>query len=373
MTSFSVERDLLVAALARAGKAISKSAVTPGGRCCRVTAEAERLVIEATDLAVAVQCRVPAMVRAQGAFAVVPADLGEKVKRMPPGSVRIAQESNRINITTPGRKRGFVLAVLPEDEAPRVRKADGPGVRVDGKTLAEALSRALVCASTDETRTCVYGVCVDKVGGHIGLIATDSHRLAAIDTDVAALACDPTILHRRAAEIVAVELPGMKEPEVAWCGQEKPGALVVRDASTTIIASEVAAVFPPWREFMPKDIDSLPIAMTVSRSEMLEAVQAMLAVHGNGSDKSPSLFLEALPSGLSLRRSGSDDKGEDVVDAEMSGMTSRLAYAVEYFADLLKIARSERLTLRCSEPLAPLVARDGSDILLVMPRHLDGG
>lgn len=190
ITGANVRAKDLLDAVQRIGRCVSSRTSLPILSCVLIRAEAQELIISATDLEVGAETRIPAVVRDFAGIAV-PAKLLQKSIDKAGGAINLTVEDGKLVLTDGARV--VRLETLPADEFPQLPAM--PTAWQDASGLVGLIERVMPAASYDETRAILTGVHVQA--GRVA--ATDTHRLAIADhagleswTDaiVPARACD---------------------------------------------------------------------------------------------------------------------------------------------------------------------------------------
>jgi DNA polymerase-3 subunit beta len=358
---FRCERDVLVEALATAGRAVStRGGALPVLSGVRAVLEGDELALTGTDLELAISVSVTVAGMGDG-VAVVPARLfAEIVRALEPGAVEIEVGDDTAQVTS-GRSQ-FSLRLIPSDDFPRPAEPGGDAVEVDAKALAGALRQVVPAASTDDSRPILTGVLLAAEEGGLRLVATDSYRLSVRDLPGAEVLREgqSVLLPSRALGELTRLLGGAATVELRL-GEREAGFTVGRVKLTTRL---IEGDFPNYRGLIPKNH---PNRLVASRDAMLEAVRRVRLM----ARESTPIRLAQKPDGLELLAITQDvGQAHESIDASYEGSELTVAFNPEYLIDGLEVTVEDEVVLETLDARNPAVLRGvgSSDFLyLLMP------
>lgn len=365
---FRCERDVLVEALATAGRAVSsRGGALPVLSGVRLEVTGDRLHVAGSDLDLTIQVATT-VAGGEDGVGVVPARLiADIVRALEPGAVTLEADGEEARIAS-GRSQ-FAVRALPADEFPRLPFATAPaepgddGVVLAAAELGEALRQVVRAASGDDARPVLTGVLLAAEETGLRLVATDSYRLAVRDL--------PGTNVLREGQKVLVPSRALSELQRLLSGAEN---VTVR-LGTTEASFEVGDVrlttrliegeFPNYRQLIPA---SYPNRLTISKDALLDAVRRVkLLVR----DQTTPVRMALRPDGIELTVTNpTEGKATEDVDAKYEGTEMTVAFNPAYLIDGIEAAGGEEVTLETLDALKPATLRavDGGDYLyLLMP------
>lgn len=272
-------------------------------------AAAGTLAITATDLDVEYHRAIPAQVTAGGAVAVSARMLADIIAKLPDGPVTLQPEpgaaDGSIRITS-GRSR-FRLSTLPPADMPVLAfgPASGSVAGVDGYRLPAADFAAGIAAtahavSTEETRYYLCGILLEATAAGLVAVATDGHRLAAIDiiVDHADETATRVVVPSKTVHILAAMLKAA--PQDADITLLTDGAKIRTTVAGTRLTSKlIDGTYPDWRRVVPAPGPSIAL----SRDALSLAVDRVMTV---SSERGRAVRLDIDPAAGEARISASN-------------------------------------------------------------------
>lgn len=358
---FRCERDVLVDALATAGRAVSsRGGALPVLSGIRVELAGDEMNLTGTDLELTISVAVTVAGMGDG-VAVIPSRLlVDIVRALEPGAVEVEISNDTAQVSA-GRSQ-FSLRLIPAEEFPRPQALVGDPVAVDGRALAQALRQVVPAASTDDSRPILTGVLVAAEAGGLRLVATDSYRLAVRDlSDAEVLAEGQTVLlPSRALGELARLLGSAGEVELRLGEREAMFDIGRARVQTRLIDGE----FPPYRNLIPK---SHPNRLSVGRETLLDAVRRVRLL----ARESTPIRLAQKSDGLDLLAITQDvGQAHESVDATYEGAELTVAFNPDYLVSGLEATNADEVVLESLDARNPVVLRGvGTDdfLYLLMP------
>lgn len=346
---FRCERDLLVEALASAGRAAAgRGTSLPVLAGVRLELTGDRLRMTGTDLELTISVEVEVSGDGDGVV-ILPGRLASDIVRaLPAGAVELEVADDQARISA-GRS-DFSLRVLPVDEFPRLAEATGDPVTLASDELEAALSQVVRAASSDDARPILTGVLLVAEGDGLRLVATDSYRLAIRDLPGTSVLAEgqQVLVPSRALQELARALGGPADSLTVRLGEREASFEVGGTRLTTVL---IEGEFPPYERLIPQ---AQPNRLTVGREALLEAVRRVKL-----------LAREATPVRLSMSDGGlelvavTQDVGQahESLDAKFEGTELTVAFNPEYLVQGIEVAPGDEVTIETVDALKPAILR----------------
>jgi DNA polymerase-3 subunit beta len=358
---FRCERDVLVDALATAGRAVaSRGGAQPVLSGVRAELKGEHLLLTGSDLDLTITVGVT-VTSSEDGVAVLPARLAADVVRaLPPGAVEVSVDDDEANIRL--QRSEFSIRVLPADEYPRLPEPPTGAVTLDATELAAALRQVVPAASADGARPILTGVLMAAEDDGLRLVATDSYRLAVRDLPGRSVLAEGQHVLVPSKALAELSRALGNAGEVTLRLGERDASFEVGNTrlSTRLIEGE----FPNYRGLIPS---SYPNRLTVGREALLEAVRRVKLL---ARDSTP-VRLVMQPDGLELVAITQDvGQAHEQLDAKFEGTELTVAFNPEFLLQGVEVTAGDEVVIETLDALKPSVVRstEGSDFLyLLMP------
>lgn len=371
------KRDLLRVAKRMASIAEKKSTM-PILACVLLRADGNALTLIATDLYQSLTAAVPADVGSPGAVAVSAKDLVERASVLPDGPIEISLKGDSLSLKGKGSARKFTMRGMHGDDYPPIPTQDpgAPTFQIDIAALSRLIAMTAFCVSTDETRAHLNSLLLEWEGTTLRAVATDGHRLAKAELNVASTASTSLLVPLRAIK----EVQRMCEDLYSTPSEDGTGAalVVIQSGPTaffvgggaTFTVKLVDAQFPPYQQVIPASSPKTIRAPRLPLANAIRAVSVAADVKANGVKLSVTKGVVTLTS-----ESSEGGNGADEVAVEYTGPNMATGFAARYINDALGALSSDVVTVGLSEELDPIVIRpvdaNGIDALyVVMPMRI---
>ncbi len=358
---FRCERDTMIAALSKAGRAVTtKTGSIVGLSGVLLELNGENLTVTGSDLDLTISARVTVNGTENG-MALVPARLiTDVVRSLDLGAVDVELTEQMLCVSA-GRSE-FSLRTMPAADFPKIPSLSEATVTVDGPALVSGLRQVVPAAGSDDARPVLTGVSVVSRGDGLRVVATDSYRLAQRDLRSISMELGEqgVLVPSRALEEVA-RLVGENE-RVGVQLDERTVLFEVGD--TRLSARLINGDFPSYEGLIPTDH---PNRLVVNRQLLLDAIRRVRLM---APDKTP-MRVQMDTESVTLS-AVSQDVGEatEQVSASYNGDSLLIAFNAEYLHDGVEVLQSEEVVLLTADALKPalLQAPDADDFLyLLMP------
>jgi DNA polymerase-3 subunit beta len=360
---FRCERDVLVEALATAGRATaSRGGSLPVLSGVRAELSGNRLRLAGHDLELTISMEVEVNGDADG-VAVLPGKLASDVVRsLDAGAVEIEVGTEEARITS-GRSE-FTLRVLPADEFPMLAQPSAEAVTLDSAELSAALKQVVPAASGDDSRPILTGVLLAAEESGLRLVATDSYRLAVRDlpgTTVLAegqsVLVPSRALHELGRVITAAGTLTLRLGE-------RDATFEVGDVrlSTVLIEGE----FPNYRGLIPA---RQPNRLTVGREALLEALRRVKLLASQATATPVRLAMS--DDGLELSAVTQDvGQAHEALDATYEGTELTVAFNPEFLLQGVEVTPGDEVAIETVDALKPALVKSSESpefLYLLMP------
>ena len=329
-------------------------------------AEDQRLVLQATDLDLAMEDSLPVTVKEPGSIALPAKSLYEVVKALPAGDVTLSLgENNRVEVRA--HKAHFKLVGMAAREFPALPTAQIiDWVEAGARDLSEMVDQTLFCVSTDDARYNLSGVYWEPRRETLRFVSTDGHRLAMSERPVKSLPKKPVIVPRRALVELRRVLGNNPDKEQVVTYGFSDNHAVFRVGAVTLTSRLVDGQFPDYEQVVPKANTK---RVKVSRQELSEALRRVSLL---SPDRSFGVKFE-LSTGVLRIASQNPTLGEaeQEVTVEYEGDSMQVGFNAHYILEALSLISEGGAILELSDELSPAVispleSRDFSAVVMPM-------
>lgn len=356
-----VNRDAALEAVAFARNASLRRATVPILGSVRLTATVGSITFAGTDLDLECAKACPAEVSEPGDYVIDADRLFGALQSLPAGSdVSIALEANASRaIIKCGRARFQIPAERGADFPTFAAAPECAAAELGAAELLLLLDATEFAVSREMTRPYITGVHLHEVGGALRAVATNGVALSYAETP-----CPPSLLGVAGQTIPLKAITLLRE-------MAKEGPVSIRrgenlfhaTAGSSRMASKVIDQdFPDYNRVIPADP---PHTCHVDREKFILAVKRSQAI---SDARVPAVRISIVADAMTLSSRGErGEDADDAIDATADGEFEGL-FSGKLLAEIASRMAGERLTIRYSDPAAPLtISAPGSpDALAVI-------
>ncbi len=300
------------------------------------------LYLSATDLDISMRIKQDALVENEG-NAILPArKIFDVVKELPQELISMKREGEKL-VMDCGRGH-FELQTFPGEEYPALPRVDFQGaLRLKGETLLKSIEQTTFALSKDLARPILTGVLLEIKEDHIGVVATDGHRLArfrkrgnfkdfVMERDM--------IIPMKALNQIKRLFSETAEVEIAIIDKQ----IGIRGDGREIYTRLMEGPFPNYELVIPKDNEK---EATINVKEMIGVARRM-QVLSNPTTK--RVTFEYKQGQLNVKvRTRDVGKANEALDIEYDGEELEVSLNAGYFEEALKVLKSDRFIMLMKE------------------------
>lgn len=364
---FTLQREAFLKPLAQVVNVVERRQTLPVLANFLVQVQNGQLSLTGTDLEVEMVSRI-AVEDAQDGETTIPArKLFEIIRALPDGSrITVSQTGDKITVQA-GRSR-FTLATLPSNDFPSVDEVEATErVAIGEATLKELIERTAFAMAQQDVRYYLNGLLFDLRGDALRTVATDGHRLALCETDLAKPSGSKRqiiVPRKGVTELQRLLESGDREIELEV---GRSHVRVKRD-DVTFTSKLIDGRFPDYEAVIPIGADR---EVKVDR-EALRASLQRAAILSN--EKYRGIRLQLANGQLKIQANNPEqEEAEEEVGVEYNGGSLEIGFNVSYLLDVLGVMTTEqvRLILSDSNSSALVQESDNDDsAYVVMPMRL---
>lgn len=356
-------KDKLQHAVQIVQKAVSAKATLPILSGIFLSAENNKLQLQATDYEIGISCTLEAQVDIPGKIVVSGRYFQELVKRLPGDSVEIAaaDEDHTIKITA-GTSQ-FNLLSLPAVEFPVLKsvfeKTTGThAFTIKDNILRELIKKTTFACSTEESRPIFTGALLELTTEDVRMVATNTHRLAFKKSTLDHITSDslkiiiPSKILNELSRLLSSELP----VDVSVCWEKSRVAFSFENVY--LESRLIEGQYPDYNRVIPPKFDTVATIDTALFMDAVERVSLM------AKDGEYNVIKFQFTDNEVIITSNNPDIGKayETIPCHMNGTEIMIAFNAKYVTDILKNIGSTELYFSLNTPLSPASITPNNDV-----------
>jgi DNA polymerase-3 subunit beta len=360
------------------GRAVASRTTLPITNNVLLVADQSQLKLAATNLEMAISCRVGAKVEEEGAITVPARLLTEFINSLPSDKVdiRLLPQTKTLELKC-ARFEARISGVDAKDFPPIPKVEQGIATKVEVEALRQGITQVVFAAATEESRPVLTGVDAEFDGDLVTLAAADGFRLAVYKLPLAKKVSQKTkvIIPARTLAELSRLITDQEEAVDITVDPEKNQALFrLKDKTRRIelVSQMVQGSFPNYSQLIPQSYNTRAV---VDVGAFLRATKtaSIFARDGSGIVRLVMVPGSELTPGKMTVSARSEEIGDDVgeIDAIIEGEEAKIAFNGRYLVDVLSVLDEKgQVALETTNPSSPGVLRPvGVDnyIHVVMP------
>ena len=324
----------------------------------------------ATDLEVALRSRCEAAVNKAGSVTLPAKKLYEVVRALPEGDVNIETDKGGNSVKVSGGQFSSKMPTLPREDFPSLPEAGG-GVKatIDGKSLAQMVSKTQFAITGEDTRFYLNGAQFVLRPDDMTFVATDGHRLALMNVKHNGAKGDDikAILPRKTlAELGRLLAEGNNNVNY----ERGENHLFFEIGPRLLISRMIDGQFPAYERVVPKGNDK---HVEFERDRLTQAVRRV-SILSNERSRAVKMMLDK---GKVEVTSSSPEFGEarEPIPVDYSGPALTICFNAQYVLDFLGVVETDVVALELKDEVSQAVMKpvgaDGYDYTyVIMPMRV---
>ncbi len=324
----------------------------------------------ATDLEVALRSRCEAAVNKPGSVTLPAKKLYEVVRALPEGDVNIETDKGGNSVKVSGGQFSSKMPTLPREDFPSLPEAGG-GVKatIDGKSLAQMVSKTQFAITGEDTRFYLNGAQFVLRPDDMTFVATDGHRLALMNVKHNGTKGDDikAILPRKTlAELGRLLAEGNNNVNY----ERGENHLFFEIGPRLLISRMIDGQFPAYERVVPKGNDK---HVEFERDRLTQAVRRV-SILSNERSRAVKMMLDK---GKVEVTSSSPEFGEarEPIPVDYSGPALTICFNAQYVLDFLGVVETDVVALELKDEVSQAVMKpvgaDGYDYTyVIMPMRV---
>jgi len=273
--------------------------------------------------------------------------LGDILKSLPSDQV-VSLTANQNKLTLQGGKSRFVLQTLPAEDFPLVQEAAdfGPAFSIPQKTLKLLISQVHFAMAVHDIRYYLNGILFVAEGKTLTLVATDGHRLALSQAQLADQMPNQEVLLPRKT---VLELQRLLKDDGKGKEGEEEQLIEMRFAGNQakfsfggleFVTKLVEGKFPDYNRVIPKNHKH---HITLGRTTLLASLQRAAILT---SEKFKGVRMNFAPGLLGIASSNAEqEEAKEELEIDYGGDTFEIGFNVGYLMDVLANMSQDMVTV----------------------------
>jgi DNA polymerase III subunit beta len=365
----SILQENLLKALTRTGRIVSQKTQLPIMQNVLLMTDESRLRVVAANMETTEVVWGGAKIEKEGGLCVSSRLLTDLVMSLPQGTIQIVAKEGALHVRSHGVNAtipGVAASEFPPVAA--VRKKEG--MKLDKKTLLDALTGVLFAAATDEGRPLLTGVKISKQEDGAIFAATDGYRLSIKKIKSEKLGNLNLVIPARALLEVVKVSQEEKDATFVEMAQGDEGQLVFMVGDTEIHTRPIAGEYPNIEKIIPTRHNT---RVLVDKANLLHAVKSA-SIFARDNANVLRLHIENQKMTVSAN---TPQVGENhvEVDAKVDGEGGDIAFNSRFLLEFLNGFAGEDLLFEMTGSLNSGVFRpvkDDSYLHIIMPVRVQG-
>ncbi len=364
---FTLQREAFLKPLAQVVNVVERRQTLPVLANFLVQVQNGQLSLTGTDLEVEMVSRIAVEDALDGETTIPARKLFEIIRALPDGSrITVSQTGDKITVQA-GRSR-FTLATLPSNDFPSVDEVEATErVAIGEATLKELIERTAFAMAQQDVRYYLNGLLFDLRGDALRTVATDGHRLALCETDLAKPSGSKRqiiVPRKGVTELQRLLESGDREIELEV---GRSHVRVKRD-DVTFTSKLIDGRFPDYEAVIPIGADR---EVKVDR-EALRASLQRAAILSN--EKYRGIRVEVSPGNLKISAHNPEqEEAQEEIEADTTVSDLAIGFNVNYLLDALSALRDEEVIIQLRDSNSSALVRESSSEKsrhVVMPLRL---
>jgi DNA polymerase-3 subunit beta len=340
----------LADAVGKVIKAVSPRTVNPILECIKIKAEADELVLTATDLELTIEKRVRADIEIEGTAVVPGKFLADYIRRMNEDQISLSLSERKI-LTLRYRDAIGEIRCFNEDEYPVIKTLENAdSFCIQSGVLKDLIAKTIFSVASDDARPILKGCLleVDASEKTITGVALDGYRMAT---------CQKPIIDAAAPLSVIVPARSLNElHKLLEAGDEKIGIFRQRTSIMAVIGDTkvftrlLDGEYLNYKQIIPADFST---EITVNKKQFEAALERASLV--SRTDKNNLVKLDVQEKYLNISADSEIGKAEEKVSLSLSGKEIVLVFNVRYFLEALREITDDFVKIRFTRPESPCV------------------
>lgn len=333
------------------------------------TVSSDRVNFQATDLNLAITCKIKAQVVKEGKITLGARKISEIVSKINSTDIALKTIEDTDNIKIKANKTEFDLISLNPDDFPNAfeeQNSDFTEIKVNKNEFSKAIKQVIFAVSNQETQAVLTGVCFTIENNILELASTDGNRLTRVQNE----------LSQSYEEKINFIVPSKTLSEVQRISSIVEDENIILKVTKNKILFEfenisfqsrlIEGIYPKYQQLIPKPGEKKIIVDRVELINAIERVSIMV------NDRTNVIRFNFTQGQLEIMADTPEaGRSKDYIDIDYDFEDMLTAFNYKYILDGLKNMDSKKIEIEISDVLAASIFKPQDDvsnyICLIMP------
>lgn len=279
------------------------------------------------------------------------------------GFVGISQKDSDFHITA-GRSRFKLACLEPRDFPLSDSGSEGISVEIPQAEFGYQLRVVEHAMASKDVRNYLNGICL-QLGAHLTAVATNGHRLAAIEGQTVIGIDEPKELIVPHKSVIELKRHIGSSGTVKLTAIKGNNGMRADFGDTVVDVRLLSGLYPDWHRVVPREYST---EIDVNRSSLIDAMNRATIIV-NEVD-SVALDISELGGLVITGESDGEEVREEIEIARFSGDTLTIGFSPRYLIDSLETLDGEIVTLLFTNNLVSIKQECLPAIFVIMSRRL---
>ena len=329
--------------------------------CVKIEAKEDCVILEANNLEMAIEYRLPAEIEETGLVLVNVRIFSEIIRKLSMGTVSIRSKNNTVEISC--QNSLFNIKGLLSDAFPEIPKVEeSECFEIEQDKLGKLIKSTIFSVSQETTRTILTGLYMEVKNGYVTTVGIDSYRMAV----------RKEVVDEKYKEFSAV-VPGKTMTELSRIlenADEKVKIYIGRKQvqflfkNFKLVSRLLEGEFLDYRGIIPREFGT---TIKLNKTNFQDSIERTLIVIPSEEKKYP-IDISTEDSTLNIAISTHLGDVHETLPVDVIGENIDIAFNPVFFADCPRVMEDEEILFKCNTEVGPCILSpvEGDDYIYLI-------
>ncbi len=326
-----------------------------------------KISVTGTDLDTFITTSTEGKVEEPGSVSVNAKKFYEVIRELPSDEIEITTVDTRLEIKS-GNSRFHLVLSDPQDFPRKPEFEVTNEIEIESSILSDLIESTLFAAATDDIRPVLGGILLEKDENYLVAVATDSHRLSYVKTEIEGL--DKIEFPERGVIIPrkgASELNKLSGKGDMIKLRISESVIAASNGNTEITLRLIMGEYPNYKSVIPVDN---PTTAVVDRNEFISAVKRVSLISTDRLKGVKLIFNQG-----SLRLVSRDEYGdaEETISARLEGDPIEIGFNAKYLLECTNPFKNQELYFKLRDEMTATLLYEEENMerfVIIMPMNI---